>query len=118
MKKIGFVGVAEAVIVSGEVTVAPSVRPEIVSGKSFDPAGGGTCAAGAGNGLLEGVHVIGCGGANGRPGGLDAVEVEVVEFDPQPDRSVQKARSNMVKKTLIKIAFKKDWKMCGFKRDE
>src|SRR5580704_783228 len=93
MKKIGFVGVAEAVMVSGEVTVAPSLRLEIVKGKSFDPAGGGTCAAGAGNGLLEGDHVIGTGGANGSVGWDGVVVVVILEFDPQEDSNAQRATS-------------------------
>jgi hypothetical protein len=37
----------------------------MASGKSFDPAGGGTCAGGAGRGLVPGVHVIGTAGAKG-----------------------------------------------------
>jgi len=50
MKKMGFVGVAEATTVTGDVTVAPSVGLEMVSGKSSDAAGGGV-AGGAGSGL-------------------------------------------------------------------
>ena len=65
MKKIGFVGVAEATTVRGEVTVAPVVGLEIVRGKSSDPLGGGTCAGGAGRGLVCGVHVMGTGGVEG-----------------------------------------------------
>jgi hypothetical protein len=37
MKNIGFFGLAEAVTVVGEVTVAPSVGLETVNGKSLDP---------------------------------------------------------------------------------
>lgn len=62
---MGFLGLAEAATVIGEVDVAPSVGLEIVSGKSLEPAGGGTSAAGAGNGLEEGDHVIGTGGVDG-----------------------------------------------------
>ena len=53
---------ALATTLIGEVTVSPSIGLEIVSGKSLEPAGGGTCAGGAGNGLLCGDHVIGAGG--------------------------------------------------------
>ena len=62
---MGFCGVADATTDRGDVTVAPSVGLETESGKSFDPAGGGTCAGGAGNGLDEGDHVIGTGGVEG-----------------------------------------------------
>ena len=62
---MGFFGVAEATTVIGEVEVVPSVGLEIVRGKSFDPAGGGTCAGGAGRGLEDGDHVIGTGGVDG-----------------------------------------------------
>jgi len=65
MKKMGFFGVAEATTFTGDVTVAPSVGLETESGKSLEPAGGGTCAAGAGSGLVEGLHVIGTGGVEG-----------------------------------------------------
>lgn len=69
MKKIGFFGFAEATIVAGEVTVAPSDGLEIVSGKSFEAVGGGTSAGGAGSGLVCGNHVIGTGGVDGTGGG-------------------------------------------------
>ncbi len=62
---MGFFGVAEATTVVGEVTVSPSVGFEIESGKSLEPGGGGTCAGGAGSGLVEGLHVIGTGGVEG-----------------------------------------------------
>ncbi len=65
MKKIGFFGVAEATTLSGEVDVVPSVGLEIVRGKSLEPAGGGTCAGGAGRGLEDGDQVIGTGGVDG-----------------------------------------------------
>src|SRR4030088_2676207 len=65
MKKIGFFGLAEATTMAGEVTVAPSDGLEIVSGKSFEAVGGGTCAGGAGSGLVCGDHVIGTGGVDG-----------------------------------------------------
>jgi hypothetical protein len=42
MKKMGFVGLAEATTVAGEVTVWPSVGLLTVNGKSFEPAGGGS----------------------------------------------------------------------------
>ncbi len=62
---MGFLGVAEATTFNGEVAVAPSVGLEIASGKSLEPAGGGTCAGGAGSGLDAGDHVIGTGGVDG-----------------------------------------------------
>ena len=62
---MGFFGVAEATTVAGDVTVVPSVGLEIVNGKSLEPAGGGTCAGGAGNGLVDGDHVMGTGGVEG-----------------------------------------------------
>jgi hypothetical protein len=65
IKKIGFLGLADATTVAGEVTVPPSLGLEIVSGKSFEPLGGGTSAGGAGNGLVCGDHVIGTGGTDG-----------------------------------------------------
>jgi len=65
MKKMGFVGVALATTLTGDVKLAPSTGSEIVNGKSLDPAGGGTCAGGAGNGLDCGDHVIGTGGVVG-----------------------------------------------------
>ena len=65
MKKIGFLGVVDATTVTGEVSVAPSVGLEIVSGKSPEALGGGSCAGGAGCGLLEGDQLIGTGGVDG-----------------------------------------------------
>jgi hypothetical protein len=65
MKKIGFLGVADATTVTGEVTVPPSVGLEMVSGKSSEALGGGVCAGGAGSGLLEGDQLIGTGGVDG-----------------------------------------------------
>lgn len=65
MKKIGFFGVALATTFMGDVTVALSTGLETVSGKSFEPAGGGTCAGGAGKGLLCGDQVIATGGVEG-----------------------------------------------------
>jgi hypothetical protein len=64
MKKIGFVGVAEATTVKGDVTLAPAVGLETVNGKSFEPAGGGV-AVWAGSRLVPGVHQIGTGGVDG-----------------------------------------------------
>jgi len=58
MKKMGFFGVADAVTLNGEVTLEPSSGFATDSGKSFDPGGGGTCAGGAGNLLVDGDHVI------------------------------------------------------------
>ncbi len=62
---MGFFGVADATTVNGEVAVVPSVGLEIVSGKSLEPAGGGTWAGGAGSGLEDGDQVIGTGGVDG-----------------------------------------------------
>lgn len=62
---MGFFGLAEATTFAGEVTVPPSVGLEMVSGKSLDPAGGGTCAGGAGSGLVCGDQLIGTGGVEG-----------------------------------------------------
>jgi len=66
---MGFVGVADATTCNGEVLLIPSVGLVIMSGKSFDPPGGGTCAGGAGSGLVCGDHVIGTGGVEGLLGG-------------------------------------------------
>ena len=68
MKKIGFLGVAEATTVTGEVVVAPSVGLEIVRGKSLEAPGGGCCAGGAGSGLDWGDQVTGTGGVDGLVG--------------------------------------------------
>jgi len=65
MKKIGFLGFALATTVTGEVRLSPVVGLETVSGKSFEAGGGGTCACGAGSGLVLGLHVIGTGGTEG-----------------------------------------------------
>ncbi|PYX50456.1 MAG: hypothetical protein DMG79_05890 [Acidobacteria bacterium] len=73
MKKIGFLGVAEATTFRGEGTLDPSVGFDTVSGKSFDPFGsggvqvdtGGSQAGGAGNLLLLGDQVMGTGGVDG-----------------------------------------------------
>jgi hypothetical protein len=65
MKKIGLVGVAEATTFNGEVVDSPVVGLETVNGKSLEPAGGGSCAVGAGRGLVCGDHVIATGGVDG-----------------------------------------------------
>jgi len=65
MKKMGFFGVADAVTLKGEVTLEPSSGIATESGKSFDPGGGGTCAGGAGSGLVDGDQLIGTGGTDG-----------------------------------------------------
>lgn len=73
MKKIGFVGLAVATTLIGDVTLDWSAGFETVSGKSFDPPGsggvqvdvGGSHAGGAGSGLVLGDHVIGTGGVDG-----------------------------------------------------
>jgi hypothetical protein len=72
MKKIGFVGVAEATTLIGDVRVTFADGLETVSGKSLDPlpqpASSGATAVGAGSGLVEGDHVIGTGGVEGYVG--------------------------------------------------
>lgn len=65
---MGFVGLAEATTVTGEVMVVPVVGLETVSGKSSDAVGGGSCAVGAGSGLDDGDHVIATGGVDGALG--------------------------------------------------
>jgi len=69
MKKMGFFGVADATTWIGDVRVALAVGLEMESGKSFEPvphsALFGATAAGAGNGLVEGDHVMGTGGVDG-----------------------------------------------------
>jgi hypothetical protein len=67
MKNIGFVGVAEATTVSGEVTLELAVGFETVNGKSLEPAGGAV-AVGAGRSLVLGDQVIGTGGVEGYEG--------------------------------------------------
>ena len=61
---MGFFGVADATTLIGDVTLAPPVGLVIVSGKSFEPAGGAV-AAGAGSLLVLGDQVIGTGGVDG-----------------------------------------------------
>ena len=53
---MGLVGVAEATTFAGELTVAPLLGLETVSGKAIPGAGGGSGARGAGKGLA-GVHI-------------------------------------------------------------
>jgi hypothetical protein len=65
MKKIGFFGVAVATTLMGEVRLTPAVGLETVNGKSVDGVGGGTCAGGAGSGLVLGDQVMGTGGTEG-----------------------------------------------------
>ena len=62
---MGFLGFAAATTLIGDVTVPPSVGLEMVSGKSLEPAGGGTWAEGAGSGLVCGDQVIATGGVDG-----------------------------------------------------
>jgi hypothetical protein len=69
MKKIGFVGVAEATTLIGDVTLEPLVGFDTVNGKSVAPLAqsvpcGGT-AVGAGNELDDGLQVIATGGTEG-----------------------------------------------------
>jgi hypothetical protein len=87
MKNIGFVGLADATTFAGEVTVALSDGLEIVSGKSFDAEGGGSCAGGAGSGLVLGDHVIGTGGAKGAAGCEGAGVLCDPLTPPQPTNS-------------------------------
>jgi hypothetical protein len=76
MKKIEFVGEADATTVAGELTVPRSVGLDTVNGKSLEPFGsgaaqvevGGEQAGGAGYGLLFGAHVIETGGVVGYDG--------------------------------------------------
>lgn len=98
MKKIGFVGVADATTLIGEVRLALAVGFETDNGKSSDPvpqsALEGATAVGAGSGLVEGDHVMGTGGVAGYcdgDGDGDGLGVGVgvivgagVEFVPQP----------------------------------
>jgi hypothetical protein len=77
MKKIGFLGVAEATTVTGEVVVTPVDGLEMVSGKSLE-ALGGAVAGGAGSGLDDGDHVMGTGGEEGELGWEGGVGLVVV----------------------------------------
>ena len=95
---MGFFGVAEATMFSGEVTVDPSVGFETLSGKSLDGVGGGTCAGGAGKGLVEGVHVIGTAGANGKFGCGGGVVVLAL-LEPHPVHTAV-ATSKQVARTM------------------
>jgi len=67
MKKIGFLGDADATTFTGEVTVVLISGLETVSGKSFEPPMGGTVvvASGAGSGLVAGDQLIATGGVEG-----------------------------------------------------
>jgi hypothetical protein len=67
MKKIGFVGVADATRFTGDVTVAFAEGLETVNGKSLEPVQVGkvVVASGAGRGLVDGDHVIETGGTDG-----------------------------------------------------
>jgi hypothetical protein len=94
---MGFAGLAFAVTLNGEVTLAPAVGPDTVKGKSFEPvpqaAVDGSSAVGAGKLLVLAVQVIGTGGVDGNEGdgvgvgvgvgvGLGVVVIE--ELPPQP----------------------------------
>ena len=72
MKKIGFLGVAEATTLIGDVTLALATGFETVKGKSLDPAPHavleGFCAVGAGKALLLGDQLMGTGGVDGNDG--------------------------------------------------
>jgi hypothetical protein len=69
MKKIGSVGFADATTLKGEVTLAPAVGLETVSGKSFDPDpqlfAAGSSAVGAGSTLVVEDQLIGTGAVDG-----------------------------------------------------
>jgi len=90
MKKIGFVGAAEATTLIGDVTLAPAAGLETVSGKSFDPVPQseveGSSAVGAGSRLPLAVHVIGTAGVDGYEGvaGVVGVVGVVVIFELEP----------------------------------
>jgi hypothetical protein len=89
MKKMGFFGVAEAITLIGDETLAPSIGLATLRGKSFEPlpqsAVAGSCATGAGRSLVLGDHVIGTGGVDGNEGWAGAgVEVVVFELAPHP----------------------------------
>jgi|SRR5215469_9648297 len=88
MKKMGFVGCADATTSIGDASDAPDVGWDTVSGKSVEGCGGGTCACGAGSGLEDGDHVIATGGAEGNVG---CVGLFMVELVPQPARIAMKA---------------------------
>lgn len=62
---------AEATTCTGDVDVSFSVGLVMVKGKSFEAVGGGSCAGGAGSGLVDGDQVIGTGGVEGAPGGVE-----------------------------------------------
>lgn len=79
MKKIGFVGVAEATTFNGDVNEPPVVGLVTVSGKSLEPGGGGIWAGGAGSGLVCGDHEIVTGGVDGYVGCEGVVVVVAVE---------------------------------------
>lgn len=101
MKKMGFVGEAVAVTVSGEVNVPPSVGLETLRGKSLEPGGGGTCAGGAGNGLVCGVHVIATGGTDGSEGCVGGGNEVVFEELPHPVSNAAHANKVMSERELI-----------------
>ena len=69
---MGFLGVAEATTLIGDVTLVLSVGFETVKGKSLDPEPQavleGSCAVGAGRVLVLGDQVMGTGGVDGNDG--------------------------------------------------
>lgn len=92
---MGFVGVADATTCNGEVVLMPSVGLVIVSGKSFEAAGGGTCAGGAGSGLVCGDQVIATGGVEGLLGGAGGGVVPVFMLPLPLPQPVENATSAM-----------------------
>ena len=98
IKKIGFLGDADATTVAGEVTDPPSLGLDTVRGKSLEPFGsggaqvdvGGVQAGGAGKGLVLGAHVIATGGVEGydgcEGGGVVAVVFGMFEV-PHPEEA-------------------------------
>lgn len=73
MKKMGFFGVAFATTFNGEVTFAFATGLETVNGKSFDPFFQGAVVSSSAGGAgvvksLDGDHVIGSGGIDGKLG--------------------------------------------------
>lgn len=66
---MGLLGVEEAITFAGEFTVVPLPGLLMVSGKPADGGGGGSCAGGAGKGLVVDDHVGGVGGGVGEGAG-------------------------------------------------
>src|SRR5579862_5419656 len=102
MKKIGFLGDAEATTFMGDAMLAPVAGLETVRGKSLDPVGaggvqvevGGLHAGGAGRLLVLGDQLIETGGVDGYDGCEgEGVVVVVFETAPQPIRARLRVRT-------------------------